>query len=133
MLAPASLRANTLDPAGLFDIDDKSPPSAPKAPPMAWKRADPFSCSEAYLTTSSTDCDNTMLLLSNVQKINVNNVIFFISLFFNFSKTLLSLTLIYLLLEEPDELLEELLEVDLVELLGADLLKLEFEEEEELL
>jgi hypothetical protein len=86
-----------------------------------------------YLTTSSTDCDNTMLLLSNVQKINVNNVIFFISLFFNFSKTLLSLTLIYLLLEEPDELLEELLEVDLVELLGADLLKLEFEEEEELL
>ena len=74
-----------------------------------------------------------MLLLSNVQKINVNNVIFFISLFFNFSKTLLSLTLIYLLLEEPDELLEELLEVDLVELLGADLLKLEFEEEEELL
>jgi hypothetical protein len=45
----------------------------------------------------------------------------------------LSLTLIYLLLEEPDELLEELLEVDLVELLGADLLKLEFEEEEELL
>ena len=45
----------------------------------------------------------------------------------------MSLTLIYLLLEEPDELLEELLEVDLVELLGADLLKLEFEEEEELL
>ena len=75
---------------------------------------------EAYLATSPTDWANTLLLVSRALKINANNFIFFISLFFNFSKTLLNPILIYLLLDEPEELREELLEVDLVELLGAE-------------
>jgi hypothetical protein len=59
--------------------------------------------------------------------------LFFSFLYFlNSTKIYSTSTITYLLLDEP-ELREELLEVDLVELLGVDLLKLEFEEEEELL
>ena len=63
------------EPAGFTFIEDKSPPSAPKAPPIALKRAVPFKLSCAYRTASGISCDRATL---EVKPINIRYKSFFI-------------------------------------------------------
>ena len=56
------------EPAGFTFIEDKSPPSASKAPPIALKRAVPFKLSCTNQTASGISCDRTTL---KVKPINI--------------------------------------------------------------
>jgi hypothetical protein len=51
------LFTKTAEPAGFIEMEEKSPPNAPNAPPIARNLAVPFILSIEYRTASEISCD----------------------------------------------------------------------------
>ena len=68
-------------PAGFIDNEEKSPPKAPKALPMEAERAVPVMLTCENRNASSSVCAEMYAVVSN-DRINIDKIVFIVSLFF---------------------------------------------------